>query len=401
MRTLKIPTSGRIVALALTSSLPAIAAGGAGSHPADREALVWKIPASSGGGQTWTDAGKSHPAQALPDGSRLVLLPRVAAGVTPTVVWSRERSGTTAAAGGPRWRKDPSSLVAVVNGHELFAFHFGTIQPPRPDVDRIYARSGFIDGIRTRAGAVVSEAFPRLPEKHEHQYAMWSAWTATEFENRTMNFWDVRGGTTQIRCEGIAAVWDGPVAAGFTAVNVFYDRTVSPEKPALRETWKVAAYHLPAEFDYNLFDVSLHQACVSASPVTIKKNSYGGFAMHCPDSLYGAGTLFMVSNGETDRAKANQAALRWIYMGGMFNGRQAGLAILAHPTNFRAPEPVRLHPQTAYFCFSPASTGEFKITPGQPYAAHYRVVVLDGAPGRDRLERLWQAFASVPPIALQ
>jgi hypothetical protein len=108
----------------------------------------------------------------------------------------------------------------------------------------------------------------------------------------------------------------------------------------------------------------------------------------------------MVSNGETDRAKANQAALRWIYMGGLFNGRQAGLAVLAHPTNFRAPEPVRLHPQTAYFVFSPASTGEFKITPAQPYQAHYRVVVFDGPPERERLERLWQAFASVPPVTL-
>lgn len=387
-------------AIPIVSILLAVVHGQPAPHPTDREALIWKVPASARGPAAANDPATSLAAQALPGGSRVVMIPRVAAGATPTVSSTGARQGPVASVAGVLWRKDKSSLVAVVDGHELFAFNFGTIQPPRADIDRIYARSGYIDGIRTRAGAVVSEAFPRLPEKHEHQYAMWSAWFTAEFEGRTMNFWDVRAGTTQIRCEGISDVWAGPVAAGFTAVNVFHDRTVSPEKPALRETWRVAAYRMPAELDYNLFDVSLHQACASASPVTVKKNSYGGFAMHCPDSLYGDGTRFMVSNGETDRAKANQAALRWIYMGGLFNGRQAGLAVLAHPTNFRAPEPVRLHPQTAYFVFSPASTGEFKITPAQPYQAHYRVVVFDGPPERERLERLWQAFASVPPVTL-
>jgi len=391
-----------VLALGFTATAPAAEFGRASPHPEEREAVIMQLPAdrSAPGAATWNDGGRGRPIQSLADGSRLVIVPRIPAGV-PLALRSSDTPAARGSAGtGPRFRRDRDTLVAQVRGHDLFGFNFGTIQPPRPDIDPIYARSGYIDPIRTRAGAVISEAFGRLPPQHEHQYGMWSAWFACTFEGREINFWAVRAGTTQVRCEGVSDVWEGPVAAGFTAVNVFYDRTVTPEKAALRETWKVAAYNVPEDSKYDLFDVALSQVCASASPVLVKRNSYGGFAMHLPDSLYGDGTRFMVSTGETDRAKANQNALRWIYMGGLFDGRQAGLAVLAHPTNFRAPEPVRLHPQTAYFSFSPASPGDFEIAPGRPYHARYRIVVFDGPPDRERLERLWHAFASVPPLAL-
>jgi hypothetical protein len=98
-----------------------------------------------------------------------------------------------------------------------------------------------------------------------------------------MSFWDVRQGTTQIRCSGVSEIWDGPVAAGFTAENIYYDRTISPEKAALRETWKVITYAMPDEYAYNLFDVSLHQVCASSSPVTLKEYRYSGFAVRLSD----------------------------------------------------------------------------------------------------------------------
>ncbi len=368
-----------LAAACCTRSIPLPAAVPLTPYPAEREALILRSAATVG--------------------APLVLIPRVPAGATPATPAMNGRR-TAAGPAAPHWRKEAKSLVAVVNGHELFGFNFGVIQPPRPGIDPKIARSGYIDPIRTRAGAVVSESFPRLVANHEHQYALWSAWTATAFEGRTVNFWDPKGGTSQVRCEGISNSWEGPAAAGFTAVNVFYDRTVSPEKPALRETWSVVAYGMPDELDYNLFDISLNQVCASSSPVTVKKNAYGGFAMRGPDAFFGAATRFMVATGETDRLKSNHTGQRWVYMGSVVNGKPAGLAILSHPTNFRAPEKVRIHNEMPYFVFSPAIDGDWRITPTEPFNAHYRIVVLDGEPDRARLDRLWNAFASTAPVAV-
>jgi len=364
-------------------------------YPAEREAVIVREPA----GRRAVSGRSGTPfTQELPDGSRLVLIPRVDAGTGTVAAPSGARPAGTRDFGA-RWRRDGGAHVAVVGGQDVFAFHEDTVPPPRPDIDPVFARSGFIDGIRTRSGLVVSQAFPRLPVNHEHLYGLWSAWTATEFEGRAMNFWDVKGGTGRIRCEEVSGLWDGMLAAGLTAVNVYYDRTVAPERAALRETWRVVSYALPDEFAYRLFDVSLHQVCATASPVRLKEYRYSGFAMRYPDAFYGDAALFMVASGETDRVKANHTRQRWVYMGGLLDGRQGGVALLSHPANFRAPEMVRLHPKTPFFCFSPSSAGDWEITPNQPYRAHYRVVVLDGPPDRAQLDRLWHAFASVPPAA--
>ena len=108
----------------------------------------------------------------------------------------------------------------------------------------------------------------------------------------------------------------------------------------------------------------------------------------------------MVATGETDRLKSNHTGQRWVYMGSVVNGKPAGLAILSHPTNFRAPEKVRIHNEMPYFVFSPAIDGDWRITPTEPFNAHYRIVVLDGEPDRARLDRLWNAFASTAPVAV-
>jgi hypothetical protein len=403
LTTLAPSLSATLAALILWNGLAAAEIGRVAPHPADREALVLKFsaPAGPGAPSVSSDRDGMRPIQALPDGSRLVVLSLVPAGVARTIEEGDAVTSTAAANSGPMLRESRDAVSVIVHGRELLAFNFRTIQPPRPEIDPIYARSGYIDPIRTRTGVVVSEAFARLPPRHEHLYGMWSAWLNCEFEGRKINFWSPMDRTTQIRCEGVSEKWQGPAAAGFTAVNVFYDRSLSPEKPVLRETWRVAAYQIPGDPTYDIFDVSLHQVCAGESPLTVKQSAYGGFAMRLPESFQGDPARFMVSTGETDRAKANQAQLRWIYLGASRGEDQAGLAILSHPTNFRAPQRVRLHPTTAYFVFCPASAGDFEIAPAMPYDAHYRAVVFDGPPERDRIERLWQAFASVPPLAAQ
>jgi len=80
------------------------------------------------------------------------------------------------------------------------------------------------------------------------------------------------------------------------------------------------------------------------------------------------------------------------------DGKPAGLAILCHPDNFRAPQPVRLHPSEPFFCFAPSQLGDFQIEPGKTYISRYRFIVFDGAPNREELDRQWNDYAHPPEV---
>jgi hypothetical protein len=78
-----------------------------------------------------------------------------------------------------------------------------------------------------------------------------------------------------------------------------------------------------------------------------------------------------------------------------------GIAMLGHPDNFRAPEPLRVHPTDPYICFAPSRLGGWSITAGQPFAARYRFVVADGPADAALLERLWHDYANPPTVTIR
>jgi hypothetical protein len=87
-------------------------------------------------------------------------------------------------------------------------------------------------------------------------------------------------------------------------------------------------------------------------------------------------------------------------MTGPVDGSEAGIAILCHPDNFRAPQPMRLHPSEPFFCFAPPQAGDMEITPGHRYTSRYRFVIHDGPPEKAALERLWNDYAHPPVVSV-
>ena len=82
------------------------------------------------------------------------------------------------------------------------------------------------------------------------------------------------------------------------------------------------------------------------------------------------------------------------------DGKLAGIAILGHPENFRAPQPMRINPDDPFFNFAPSQLGQFEIKPGQPYVARYRYVVSDGPADKVELDRLWNDYANPPHVTI-
>ena len=82
------------------------------------------------------------------------------------------------------------------------------------------------------------------------------------------------------------------------------------------------------------------------------------------------------------------------YLSGDVDAQQVSITVLSSPRNFRAPQPVRLHPTKPYFCFSPMVTGKFSIEPGQPYVSRYRYLVTSATADASWIERQWQQYVA-------
>ena len=77
-----------------------------------------------------------------------------------------------------------------------------------------------------------------------------------------------------------------------------------------------------------------------------------------------------------------------------------GVTIFCHPENFRAPQPVRLHPSMPYFCFAPMVLGDFTIEKSEPYVSRYRFLIHDGPVVPDASDRHWHDLATPPTVEI-
>ncbi|MDQ3813808.1 MAG: PmoA family protein, partial [Armatimonadota bacterium] len=144
------------------------------------------------------------------------------------------------------------------------------------------------------------------------------------------------------------------------------------------------------------------QECASDSPLKLPKYHYGGLGFRGHWDWDGKdNAFFLTSEGETDRLKANETRARWCHIGGRVDGELTGIAVFDHPDNFRAPQPMRLHPSEPFFCYAPPQLGDWEIAPGKPYVARYRFIVQDGAPDKAELDRLWNDYAHPPEVKVE
>ena len=147
-----------------------------------------------------------------------------------------------------------------------------------------------------------------------------------------------------------------------------------------------------------MFDLVSTQTCATTLPLKLPEYRYGGVGFRGHRDWNGKEkALFLTSQGETDRERGNGTRGRWCHIGGRVGDHQAGVAILCHPDNFRAPQPMRLHPTEPFFCFAPQQGGEMEISPERPYLLRYRWIVADGPPDKFELDELWNDYAH--PIA--
>ena len=307
---------------------------------------------------------------------------------------------------GQTWRLEPRAdlqpkievheedgmLVFRAFNHELLRFHVAKSKPPA-GIDPLFSRSGYIFPLYSPGGQEVLGDYSSL---QPHQHGIWSAWSKTEVEGRTPDFWELRKKTGTVECAALLRQWTGPVEAGFEAEMNYVDETVTPAKTVLKERW-IVSLRIDGWHDaqpYWVLDLYSIQTCATSAPVNFTWNFYGGVAFRGNEQWLRPEKAFVLdSNGATVRDQMNGSRVRWAFLGGDVDGKFVGIAMLSHPGNFQFPQNVRLHGVYPYLTMTPCQQTEWSITPDEPYIARYRFIIEDGPPVFQRINLLWQDYA--------
>jgi hypothetical protein len=298
---------------------------------------------------------------------------------------------------GAKAAQTDGQVTLRVGNRDLLVYQGAETELPRPDIKPIFKRGGYIHPVFSPSGKAITDDYP---PNHIHHHGIWAPWTKTVFEGRAPDFWNMGEGKGKVEFVRFGEHWSGPIHSGFTAEQRHIDLTSGKPVVALNESWTVTAYNVGG--DYRVFDLVLTQSCASASALQLPKYHYGGLGLRGNWAWNGANNcFFLTSNGETNRVKGNETRGNWCHMGGVVDGTLTGIAVLCHPGNFRAPQPMRLHPSEPFFCYAPSQLGDWAIEPGKPYVARYRFVVKDGAPDPRQLDRLWADYATPPRVEIR
>lgn len=326
---------------------------------------------------------------------------------------SKAGNGITAPAPAMTAAVDGEALAISVEGLPVFKYQ-QAVMPSADPAKPFYARSGFIHPVFDPAGRAVTEA---MPADHMHQHALMFAWVNAEFEGRKVDFWNSHKEQGLVRHVRLEDIQVGPVFIGFKARLEHVDNT--PEdgpRVALHELWEVKVFHRTDGF---LFDWQSTLTCATESPLKLLKHDYGGLCLRGRDEWNIAdGGEFLTSEGKT-RANGNHTRPHWCDLSGpilqvkpvpeatpersttqdqaTLAAPWGGIAVLDHPSNFRFPQPVRLHPSMPYFSVTPAPLGPFEIEPGKPYVTRFRFFTHTGKPEASLIDQLWDDYAQ--PVA--
>lgn len=284
-------------------------------------------------------------------------------------------------------------LDLQVGEHPVLRYNAAHVTPP-PGVDPKYGRSAHIHAARTPSGAIVTDEFP--PD-HLHQSGLFLAYTKTEFQGRTPNFWDLLGGTGRVRFQELEQLVSGPVYGELRVQHEHVDLSGPQETVALREEWSVRVWNVGGPpSGYWICDIASTARCAGESPLKIREYHYGGMALRGARSWGVDQGRFVTSEGK-DRLAGNHSRPRWCDLSGPVGDQTAGITFMTHPDNFRYPEPLRIHPTMQYMVYTPAQLGDWEIAPGQTHRSRYRFVFHDHQLPVETAERLWHDFAS--PLA--
>ncbi|MFH1941568.1 MAG: PmoA family protein [bacterium] len=292
---------------------------------------------------------------------------------------------------------DEVSLEISAGESGVLRYNYGIVQPPESE-NPLYARSGFIHPLWTPDGKVLTRIHP---SDHIHHLGFWNPWTKTEFEGRSVDFWNLAEGKGTVRFVEFREIKSGPIFASFEAIHEHVDlKAPEGEKVVLNEVWEVRVWNgCGQNRKLWMWDFVTTQRCATDQPLTLLKYRYGGFGFRGTPDWTDRNSDYLTSDGKT-RVNGNGTRARWCQAYGKTDEGSAGIVFLSHPKNHEHPEPMRIWPEgDVFFGFCPVVYNDWILEPGHDYVRKYRVIAYDGTMAADEIEKYWQAFAN--PLEIQ
>lgn len=370
----------------------------AGDHDRRAVPLRFQLPAELATAEPLrlqAEDGSLVAVQADGEGAAYFILPSAAAGEEVRFTLQRGEAGAPPVEAS----REGESVTLSVDRNPVLSYHGAPTPLPRPDIDPVYGRGGYIHPVRTPAGVVVTGDYP--PD-HVHHHGIWASWTRTRFQGQQVDFWNVADGQGDVLADGVDTTWSGVVHGGFSAAHRYVSLVGEEPVDALNEVWMGRVYNVSGDGrPYWLFDLEIEQTTAGDEPLVLPTYHYGGVALRGRDDWYGAANAAFLTSEGHDRIAGNETRARWTHLGGTADGGERGIAVFSHPDNFTHPEPVRLHPNEPYFSFTPSQLGEWAIEPGEVHRVRYRYLVHDGPVDPAELERVWVDFAQPPEVTVR
>jgi hypothetical protein len=372
----------------------------AGDWERTHSVVTFDLPDEARGAAQLRDAqGKFVPLQIDASGRVSFVVANLPKGQTASYELTQGKTSSSAGASGVEVIRSGGKIKTTIGGKPVLDYQAEPGELPS-GVKPIFERGGYIHPVFSPSGLPVTDDFPA---DHRHHHGIWLPWTKTTFEGREVDFWNMGQGKGRVEFVALDQFWSGPVHGGFQARHRFVDLTSGTPKVALNERWEVRLYNVSAASkSYWVFDLVSTQECATVTPLELPKYHYGGLGLRGHGDWIGKDKQpYLTSEGETNKLKGNETRGRWCHIGGAVAGQLTGIAVLGHPENFRAPQPMRLNPSQPFFCFAPSQLGDWTIEPGKPYVSRYRFIVMDGPPDAAELDRLWNDYAHPPQVKVE
>lgn len=296
---------------------------------------------------------------------------------------------------------DGKKLTLLCASHPVLSYQHALHKAPE-GASELYVRSAFIHPLFSPAGAILTRI---NPPDHLHHMGLWNPWTKTEFEGRTIDFWNLNKGQGTVRFNSFVSKTNGDVFAGFQALQDHVDLSAADgEKKALSEMLEVRVWNIGE--DVWMIDYCSTLSCATNEPFLIKKYRYQGFGFRAT-ALWDDGNCRLITSQGKDKSNANATRARWCDVAGPTETGNSGILFMTNPANYNYPEQLRIWPvgsnngkENVFFNFNPAQDRDLLIEPNKTYKLQYRMFVYDGFIAGDFREQLWHDYAYPPVVTI-
>lgn len=298
------------------------------------------------------------------------------------------------------------SLRITARGRPVLEYRYAPMAVPE-GVDEVYSLSGFIHPLWSPRGEVLTRI---QPPDHYHHYGIWNPWTRTEFEGRSVDFWNVGSRQGLVRADQVLERTSGRVFGGFRALHEHVDHTApTGDRVALKEQWEVTVWNVGGDSDAWLIDFASTLDPATDDGLTIEAYRYQGFSLRATEKWNDETARLLTSEG-FDKSNGNSTRARWIDVNGIADveAGRSGVLFMSHPANYNHPEHLRIWPvgqnegvENVFVNFNPAQDRDWRLEAGRTYGLKYRMFVYDGEISAEQAERLWRDYADPPHVEVR